>query len=410
MIITEKQTEDSTQSRQHCSDENSLRSLEQHYAFIHRHIGIDDASMQEILSFLGVKSLEELLQKAVPQDILQDDSGELSALSEQATLAYLFKLLKKNLPHRSFIGMGYYGTELPSVILRNVLENPGWYTAYTPYQAEVAQGRMEMLLNFQQLTLDLTGMEIASASLLDEATAAAEAMMMARRITKKHKTNIFYVDQSCHPQTIDVIKTRAEYMDIEVVTGPADQVSQYDIFGVLFAYPGTFGDIHDYKNLISTLHQKKIIVAMVADMMSLVMLESPGHLGADIALGSSQRFGVPMGFGGPHAAFFATKNEYSRSMPGRIIGLSIDSRGRPAYRMALQTREQHIRRDKATSNICTSQVLLANIAACYAIWHGPQGLQKIARRIHRLTNIFAAGLAQYSIQPVNSSWFDTLTF
>lgn len=388
----------------------SLSSLEKHYAFERRHIGIDAAAEQAMLRLLGVDNLEALLKAVVPESILQNAPEKTEALNEQAVLDYLRGLLQNNDSHRSFIGMGYYGTLLPNVILRNVLENPGWYTAYTPYQAEVAQGRLEMLMNFQQMTLDLTGMDVASASLLDEATAAAEAMGLARRTSKNRKATVFYVDDQCHPQTIDVVKTRADGMDIDIVVGPAQQACEHTIFGALLAYPGTFGDVSDYQALIATLQGEKALVAMVSDIMSLVMLEAPGKLGADIALGSTQRFGVPMGFGGPHAAFFATKDKHKRSLPGRIIGLSVDSRGKPAYRMALQTREQHIRRDKATSNICTSQVLLANIAACYAVYHGQEGVKAIAGRIHRLTDILACGLAQKGLKAVNSTWFDTLTF
>ena len=391
--------------------EPSLSLLDQHYAFERRHIGSDAQVQKDMQRFLGIDSLEDLLKTVVPESILQPaSSGNESGMNEQAVLDYLRRLLGKNDPHCSFIGMGYYGTLLPNVILRNVLENPGWYTAYTPYQAEVAQGRLEMLMNFQQMTLDLTGMDVASASLLDEATAAAEAMSLAHRTSKNRKSTLFYVDEQCHPQTIDVIRTRAESMAIDVVIGSADKALDYDVFGAILAYPGTFGDVCDYRALISSLQNSKALVAMVSDVMSLVMLESPGELGADIALGSTQRFGVPMGFGGPHAAFFATKDKYKRSLPGRIIGLSVDSRGKPAYRMALQTREQHIRRDKATSNICTSQVLLANIAACYAVYHGPEGVKAIAGRIHRLTDILARGLAMKGVNPVNTTWFDTLTF
>ncbi len=388
----------------------SLDSLEQQYSFYRRHTGIDSSAKQAMQQVLGVDSLESLLKAAVPNCILHDEESSKEALTEHQVLAYLRKLLDKNKQYRSFIGMGYYDTLLPNVILRNVLENPGWYTAYTPYQAEISQGRLEMLMNFQQMTIDLTGLDVASASLLDEATAAAEAMGLARRASKKRKSASFYVDEHCHPQTINVIKTRASGLGIEVIVGDAANSVKHDVFGALLAYPGTYGDVKNYHSLIKTLQENKALVAMVSDIMSLALLKSPGELGADIALGSTQRFGVPMGFGGPHAAFFATKNKYKRNLPGRIIGLSVDSNGHPAYRMALQTREQHIRRDKATSNICTSQVLLANIAACYAIYHGNEGIYSIAARIHRLTDILAKGLRNKGLKPENNTWFDTLTF
>ncbi|MCY4472162.1 MAG: aminomethyl-transferring glycine dehydrogenase, partial [Kistimonas sp.] len=331
------------------------------------------------------------------------------AHTEKDTATHLRQLLDHNQPARSFIGMGYHDTLVPAVIQRNLLENPGWYTAYTPYQAEVSQGRMEALLNFQQMTMDLTGLEMACASLLDEATAAAEALSLALRVTRKKDSRRFFVDSDCHPQTIDVVRTRAEGLNLEMVTGPASQALEEDVFGVLLACPGTWGHVSDHRALIASLKQRGVTVSLVADIMSLVLLEAPGHWGADVVLGSAQRFGVPMGYGGPHAAFFATRSAYKRSLPGRVIGVSVDSRGRTALRMALQTREQHIRREKATSNICTAQALLANMASSYAVYHGPEGLRTIAHRIHRLTSILALGFRRCGLEPVNSTWFDTLT-
>jgi glycine dehydrogenase len=304
--------------------------------------------------------------------------------------------------------VGYHPTLVPNVILRNVLENPGWYTAYTPYQPEIAQGRLESLLNFQQLSMDLSGMALASASLLDEATAAAEAMALAKRVAKS-KSNLFFVADSVHPQTIDVVKTRAEAFGFELVIAPAETVGDYQIFGALFQYPSSNGELLDLSPLIATVQAGKAIACVAADIMSLLLLKSPGELGADVVLGSAQRFGVPMGYGGPHAAFFATRDQYKRALPGRIIGVSKDSNGKTALRMAMQTREQHIRREKANSNICTAQVLLANMAAFYAVYHGPDGLKTIAERIHRYTDILALGLSKKGITPVNAHWFDTLT-
>ncbi|WP_313954118.1 aminomethyl-transferring glycine dehydrogenase, partial [Accumulibacter sp.] len=312
-----------------------------------------------------------------------------------------------NRVQHAMIGMGYADTLTPTVVLRNVLENPGWYTAYTPYQAEIAQGRLEALLNYQQMVIDLTGLELANASLLDEATAAAEAMTMARRVSKS-KSNVFFVDAGCFPQTIDVIKTRATFFGFDLVFGSPIVAAQQEVFGALFQYPDDRGEISDLSGPIAAVKSRGGIVAVAADLMALVLLRSPGEMGADIALGSSQRFGVPLGFGGPHAAFFATRDAYKRSVPGRIIGVSIDSRGNKALRMALQTREQHIRREKANSNICTSQVLLANIAGMYAVYHGPQGLRTIAGRIHRLAAILAEGLRRAGIEILTAHFFDTL--
>ncbi|MGB1008697.1 MAG: aminomethyl-transferring glycine dehydrogenase, partial [Thiolinea sp.] len=326
-----------------------------------------------------------------------------------AALNELQALAQQNTVNKSYIGMGYYDTIVPPVILRNVLENPGWYTAYTPYQPEISQGRLEGLLNFQQMIMDLTGMELANASLLDEATAAAEAMALCRR-SNRLKTDKFFVADDVYPQTLDVMQTRAEYYGFELVVGnPETELADHEVFGVLLQYPGTDGAVRDIESIILQAHAQKALVCVAADLLSLTLLQSPGELGADVVLGSAQRFGVPMGYGGPHAAFFATRDKFKRTMPGRVIGVSVDSRGEMALRMAMQTREQHIRRDKATSNICTAQALLANMAGFYAVYHGADGLKKIAGRVERLTSILARGLQQAGIQRVNDSWFDTLT-
>jgi len=369
-----------------------LTRLEHRDEFIGRHIGPDEHVIAGMLAAIGTRSLDTLIGETVPAAIRLQRPLDLPApMPEHAALAALKAIAAKNVLNKSLIGQGYYGTHTPPVILRNLFENPGWYTAYTPYQAEIAQGRLEALLNYQQMVIDLTGLEIANASLLDEATAAAEAMTMARRISKA-KGNVFFVDEAAFPQTIDVIKTRAAYFGFELVFGKPEDASTHDLFGALLQYPNARGEISDLTTVIATIRNKGGVVAVASDLMALVLLKSPGEMGADIALGSSQRFGVPMGFGGPHAAFFATRESHVRSMPGRIIGVSKDARGKTAYRMALQTREQHIRREKANSNICTSQVLLANIAGMYAVWHGPEGLRTIAGRIHRLTALLAGAL------------------
>ncbi|RRJ83037.1 aminomethyl-transferring glycine dehydrogenase [Aestuariirhabdus litorea] len=388
----------------------TLEQLENSGEFIERHVGPDAQERQQMLDTLGVDSLAELIDETVPRSIrLPEPLALAGACTEAETLGYLKQVAAKNRLKRSLIGMGYHETLVPNVILRNVMENPGWYTAYTPYQPEVAQGRLEALITFQQMTMDLTGMDLASASLLDEATAAAEAMALAKRVSKNKKSNLFFVDELCLPQTIDVVKTRAEAFGFEVMVGAAEQALEQELFGVLLQYPCRDGSLRDDRELIASLQERKAIVCVAADILALVMLASPGTLGADVVLGSAQRFGVPMGFGGPHAAFFATRDQYKRSMPGRIIGVSVDSRGNPALRMAMQTREQHIRREKANSNICTAQVLLANMAAFYAVYHGPEGLKRIANRVHRLTDILARGLKQGGLAPLNSSYFDTLS-
>ncbi|WP_158768788.1 aminomethyl-transferring glycine dehydrogenase [Paraglaciecola sp. L1A13] len=391
----------------------SLSQLEQTQDFIRRHIGPSEAEMAEMLEFVGADSLDDLMQQTVPEGIRLPQSLNVGeSQTEAQALAYLKSVASKNKVHRSYIGMGYHDTLTPNVILRNVLENPGWYTAYTPYQPEIAQGRLQALLNFQQVTIDLTGMELASASLLDEATAAAEAMGLAKRVSKNKKSNTFFVADDVHPQTLDVIQTRADMFGFDVIVGSAKEATSLDVFGALLQYPGTTGSVNDLTDIIAQIQANKGIVAVSADIMSLVLLKAPSEMGADVVLGSAQRFGVPMGYGGPHAAFFATRDAYKRSLPGRIIGVSKDTRGRPALRMALQTREQHIRREKANSNICTAQVLLANMASFYAVYHGPEGLKTIASRIHRLTDILAAGIEQHAskgLSLVNSTWFDTLT-
>lgn len=385
-----------------------LTTLEQRDEFIARHIGPSADDMITMLDAIGAPSLDALIGQTVPQAIRLPAPMPLAdARPEAEALAALKAIAAKNRINKSLIGMGYCDTLTPKVILRNVLENPGWYTAYTPYQAEIAQGRLEALLNYQQMVVDLTGLELANASLLDEATAAAEAMTMARRVSKS-KSNLFFVDSHCFPQTIDVLKTRAGYFGFELVFGAPEEAAAQDVFGALFQYPNDTGEIVDLSGPIAAAKSRGAVVAVASDLMALVLLKSPGAMGADIALGSSQRFGIPMGFGGPHAAFFATRDEHKRSVAGRIIGVSVDARGNKALRMALQTREQHIRREKANSNICTSQVLLANMAGMYAVYHGPQGLRTIAGRIHRLAAILAEGLKRAGINVLNKHFFDTL--
>ncbi|WP_339842434.1 aminomethyl-transferring glycine dehydrogenase [uncultured Halopseudomonas sp.] len=387
----------------------SLNDLEQTDAFLRRHIGPDAAEQQAMLDALGVESLDALIEQTVPRSILRQELLDMQGpRSEAEVLAYLKEIAGRNQVFTSCIGMGYHNTLTPTVILRNVLENPGWYTAYTPYQPEIAQGRLEALLNFQQVSIDLTGMELASASLLDEATAAAEAMALAKRVAKS-KSNLFFVDHDCHPQTISVVRTRAEAFGFDLVVDDVANLAGHDVFGALFQYPDTWGEIRDLKPLIDEVHAKQGLACVAADLLSLVLLTPPGELGADVVFGSAQRFGVPMGYGGPHAAFFATRDAYKRAMPGRIIGVSIDARGNRALRMALQTREQHIRREKANSNICTAQVLLANIASFYAVYHGPEGLRTIAERTHRLASILASGLEAAGFKRRNATFFDTLT-
>ncbi|MEI7064953.1 aminomethyl-transferring glycine dehydrogenase [Dickeya chrysanthemi] len=389
----------------------TLSQLEHGSAFTERHIGPSVAEQQQMLAAIDADSLDALTRQIVPADIqLPQPPAVGDAATESQALAELKAIAGRNQRYKNYIGMGYHAVLTPPVILRNVLENPGWYTAYTPYQPEVSQGRLEALLNFQQVTQDLTGLELASASLLDEATAAAEAMAMAKRVSKLKQANRFFVADDVHPQTLDVVRTRALTFGFEIVTGNAADVVKYDdVFGVLLQQVGTTGELHDYRALMAELKNRKVIISVVSDIMALVLLAAPGKQGADMVLGSAQRFGVPMGYGGPHAAFFACRDEYKRAMPGRIIGVSRDAAGNTALRMAMQTREQHIRREKANSNICTSQVLLANIAGMYAVYHGPQGLKRIAGRIHRLADILAAGLTARGLTLRHQHWFDTLT-
>lgn len=384
---------------------NDLQNAEQ---FVSRHVGPNTDDQQAMLSLLDFNNLQQLIEQVVPQSIINQQSLTLAEqCTEAQALKELREIAKQNKVYKNYLGQGYYGTLTPNVILRNILENPAWYTAYTPYQPEISQGRLEALINFQTMVTDLTGLEIANASMLDEGTAAAEAMSLSRRVSKS-KSKTFYVDSDCLPQTIDIIITRAQPLDIDIKVGKPEDCDG-DVFGMLLQYPGVSGEVKDYRTIIANVQQHKGVVVMAADILSLVMLESPGSLGADIAIGSTQRFGVPMGFGGPHAAYMATREAYKRNLPGRIVGLSQDAQGNPAYRLALQTREQHIRREKATSNICTAQVLLAVIAGMYAVYHGPKGLTAIANRVHMLTTLLAEGLKANNIGVVNQSWFDTLT-
>ncbi len=380
-------------------------------SFINRHIGSSPEEISEMLNFLGLKTLDELVDRTIPEGIrlkqilsLPDPKSEYDALGE------LESIISKNKIYRSYIGLGYNDCVTPAVIRRNIIENPSWYTAYTPYQAEISQGRMEALLNFQTMVTDLTGMEIANASLLDEATSCAEAMSMSYSMKDDSNGNKFFVSDECHPQTIDVIKTRSEPVGIEVVVGDWKKFScSRDFFGMLLQYPVSNGEIYDYSGVSDNAHKNGILVTVTADLLSLTLLKPPAEFGADIAVGTTQRFGVPLGFGGPHAGYFATKDEFKRQMPGRLIGVSKDSSGKPALRLSLQTREQHIRRDKATSNICTAQVLLAVISSMYAVYHGPKGLKNIAYRIHRLTDSLASTLTSAGFSVENKFYFDTIT-
>ncbi|WP_210014749.1 aminomethyl-transferring glycine dehydrogenase [Pseudomonas palmensis] len=391
------------------SQSPSLSQLHDPNPFLRRHLGPDAAEQQAMLQALGLSSRSELIEQTVPPGIRLNRPLELPpALDEQAALAKLRGYAEQNQVWTSLIGMGYHATLTPTVILRNVLENPGWYTAYTPYQPEIAQGRLEALLNYQQMVIDLTGLDLANASLLDEATAAAEAMALARRMAKS-RSNAFFVDEHCHPQTLSVLQTRAEGFGFELIVDGLDNLDKHRVFGALLQYPNTHGGVHDLRPAIEQLHAQQALACVAADLLSLVLLTPPGEQGADVVLGSTQRFGVPMGYGGPHAAYFACRDDFKRAMPGRIIGVSKDARGNLALRMALQTREQHIRREKANSNICTAQVLLANIAGFYAVYHGPEGLRRIAQRVHRLTVILAAGLQAKGLKRLNEHFFDTLT-
>ncbi|MCY4305980.1 MAG: aminomethyl-transferring glycine dehydrogenase [Aestuariivita sp.] len=374
-----------------------------------RHIGPSPSEMEQMLEFLGVNSVEDIIDQAVPSSIRQAIPLDFDeAQSERTLLHNLRKLAAKNQVMVNLIGQGYHGTVTPPAIQRNILENPAWYTAYTPYQPEISQGRLEALLNFQTMVCDLTGLEIANASLLDESTACAEAMTMARKISKS-KSNIFFADVDCHPQNIAVIQTRAAPLGIDVIVGCLDEIEAIDVFGAIFQYPGTTGNLHDFSKSIAALRKKDTVSIISADPLSLTLFKEPGAMGADIAVGSTQRFGVPIGYGGPHAAYMATRHAYARSMPGRIVGVSVDSHGNRAYRLSLQTREQHIRREKATSNICTSQALLAVVASFYAVFHGPEGLKAIAQRIHCQTAMLADGLREAGFVVCPEVFFDTIT-
>jgi glycine dehydrogenase len=388
--------------------QSSFDALSAHDAFVARHIGPWDEDQQQMLAVLKRKTLDQLIDDIVPPRIRSRDALALPlAQSEPAVLAQLKAIARKNKVFKNYIGMGYYGTHTPNVILRNVLENPAWYTAYTPYQPEISQGRLEALINFQTMVSDLTGLDIANASLLDEATAAAEAMALAKRFSKAN-SNVFFVSDKCHPQTIEVVRTRAKGFGFEVSVGDETQSVNENIFGLLLQYPASTGAVIDYRQLILTAQTKGAVVITAADLLALTLLTPPGELGADIAVGSTQRFGVPMGFGGPHAAYLACKDAYKRQLPGRLVGVSIDNMGNPAYRLTLQTREQHIRREKATSNICTAQVLLAVMAAMYATYHGPSGLTRIARYVHRVAATFAAGVKTLGFKLDSETYFDTL--
>ncbi len=373
-----------------------------------RHIGPSPAEMAAMLQAIGVPSLDALIDETVPASIRQSTPLSWAPLSEHGLLARMREVAGRNKVMTSLIGQGYYGTVTPPAIQRNILENPAWYTAYTPYQPEIAQGRLEALLNYQTMVCDLTGLPVANASLLDEATAAAEAMTMAERVAKS-KAKAFFVDEDCHPQTIAVVQTRAEALGIAVLVGPVQGLDPNAVFGALFQYPGTYGAVHDFSDQITALHEAKAIAVVATDLLALCLLKEPGAMGADIAVGSSQRFGVPMGYGGPHAAFFACRDEHKRAMPGRIVGVSVDARGNQAYRLSLQTREQHIRREKATSNVCTAQALLAVMASFYAVFHGPKGLRAIAERVHFMTDRIARGLKAAGAKVSPEAFFDTIT-
>jgi glycine dehydrogenase len=386
---------------------SNLAALLHKDEFVGRHLGADESAQRQMLDTLGVASLEALVREVVPQEIgLTQPLALGDAVPEGRALAEISAHAAHNELWRNFIGMGYYGTYTPAVIQRNVIESPGWYTAYTPYQAEISQGRLEALLNFQQLVIDLTGLPVANASLLDEATAAAEAMAMIRR-SAKSKAGAFFVDAAAHPQVLAVMRTRAKWMGIELVTGDPDtDLDPESVFGAHLQYPDSFGRIHDFSETIRAVHGAQGLVSVGTDLLALMLLSPPGAFGADVAIGSAQRFGVPMGYGGPHAAFMACRDEYKRAMPGRIIGVSVDAAGRPAFRMALQTREQHIRRDKATSNICTAQALLANVSSFYAVYHGPRGLARIALRANFMARLLVVCLGK----PTSQAFFDTVVF
>lgn len=392
------------------SKPSTTLTLSQQNEFIGRHIGPNNQQIQSMLNALGYKELEELINATLPDAIRSETTKALKEpQTEHQALAELKRIAQKNAQFTCYLGQGYHPTFVPPVILRNVFENPGWYTAYTPYQPEIAQGRLEGLLNFQQMITELTGMDMANASMLDEATAAAEAMAMAKRVSRKNKSDTFFIDSQCHTQTIEVVKTRAQHFGFDIVVGnPEKDMVNHEIFGALIQYPGTNGDIPDLESIVETVHSKNALVVVAADIMSLVLLNAPGNYNVDVVVGSNQRFGIPMGFGGPHAGFFAFSEKHKRSTPGRIIGVSVDTRGKQALRMAMQTREQHIRREKANSNICTSQVLLAVMSVFYAMYHGNQGITNIAQRIHLRAKTIALALETLGFQRTNLQFFDTL--
>ncbi len=386
-----------------------LQSLNTQHEFVGRHNGPNHADQQKMLSTINAESLDALIAQTVPAQIRLEKPMQLAeAQSEADMLASIKKFADLNQVKRTFIGQGYYNTFTPNVILRNVLENPGWYTAYTPYQPEISQGRLESLLNYQQMVMDLTGMDIANASLLDEATAAAEAMTLCQRAGKS-KSKVFFVADDVHPQTIEVIKTRAKYFGFDVVIGNVDALPQTEAFGALLQYPSTTGEVRDLTDVIAQAQANKTLVSVATDLLASALVKPAGEMGADVVIGSAQRFGVPMGYGGPHAAFMATREQHKRTMPGRVIGVSIDAKGNQALRMAMQTREQHIRREKATSNICTAQALLANMASFFAVYHGEVGIRTIARRTHHMTAILAAGLTKSGYELAHNAFFDTIT-
>ncbi|HDY7728902.1 TPA: aminomethyl-transferring glycine dehydrogenase [Vibrio vulnificus] len=386
-----------------------LQSLNTQHEFVGRHNGPNHADQQKMLSTINAESLDALIAQTVPAQIRLEKPMQLTeAQSEADMLASIKKFADLNQVKRTFIGQGYYNTFTPNVILRNVLENPGWYTAYTPYQPEISQGRLESLLNYQQMVMDLTGMDIANASLLDEATAAAEAMTLCQRAGKS-KSKVFFVADDVHPQTIEVIKTRAKYFGFDVVIGNVDALPQTEAFGALLQYPSTTGEVRDLTDVIAQAQANKTLVSVATDLLASALVKPAGEMGADVVIGSAQRFGVPMGYGGPHAAFMATREQHKRTMPGRVIGVSIDAKGNQALRMAMQTREQHIRREKATSNICTAQALLANMASFFAVYHGEEGIRTIARRTHHMTAILAAGLTKSGYELAHNAFFDTIT-
>ena len=386
-----------------------LQSLSTQNEFVARHNGPNKSDQQKMLEAINVANLDALIEETVPAQIRLEKPMTLAeAKSEADMLVAMREFADLNQIKRTFIGQGYYNTFTPNVILRNVLENPGWYTAYTPYQPEISQGRLEALLNYQQMVMDLTAMDIANASLLDEATAAGEAMTLCKRAGKS-KSNVFFVADDVHPQTLEVVKTRAKYIGFDVHVGAIETLAEQDVFGALLQYPGTTGEVRDLTDIIEKAHENKILVTVATDLLASVLLKPAGEMGADVVIGSAQRFGVPMGYGGPHAAFMATRDQHKRTMPGRVIGVSIDANGNQALRMAMQTREQHIRREKATSNICTAQALLANMASFYAVYHGAEGLRTIARRTHHMTAILAAGLNKSGFELAHNSFFDTIT-